>query len=834
MTPKLLFLYLLFTPFVLSSQTTASIDPGLIDDLVRKSDLRPMVQTIHPVARQAQNKGEKPASFSGVSYTLNPNVKILNPTQLRIVEKQMTVDGLLSPVGPTTVSFNPDTVYFDPVSTLIFQPIPLENEQLLLVRPSISKVFSNLELPRQEVPLKLANTVYVASDANGQDLNVSATGANESYAVNLKFNKNRFTLKADKKDSLVIILTGEIILENPRVEGHYSKNNGYALIFKTSERINLEVEGKMSFGKETEIPLWGTEIEAGKIGKCKLTLAIAISIDGQITLVSNINQEIDLALGAKGGTFWYFPTSVNRVAELQQYTDVDLEIKTKMTAFAGLKAAANITFKGYNVLDLYVKGGMEGSVETQGTNLHADVGVRIKSGGKIVSKKFTLYDKYVSLWKYQTINTAGYEMQVHEACAFGDYVAGEIIDANGSPYMGQLEIRVKKDNVIKGTYTSITNDKGIFIYRDIPLRKGDMLSIKVPGSPSYSSEVAATIPFKEISLLSADYYSETATLIVAASRSEWAKQASSMNQVSGRTTNIARGVNIGGQGKPIMGSISQSDLINRIKEFNNNLITYSGPVTFWVKGDLNQRVRREDLLRGNLTGSPLAISKINGLNFKPGQYVQAQIEVEGFTITSEWVQTEGLLISPVEHIDFSFRRNLAGITETYSSGNSFVIVSALDASAPTPTGTVKLLKGFDSPHSAPTQVSSIEDFPEARRAMIWYNKSTSLVPVKDQQGVSTASTGPWSLTVGYSDRDFVLPSKNGKHPFEKVSYLFKDKDLGYNYFINECQSCSSPQNLVNLISTNKDLRDAIVNQAIMPSVKVGPNIKTTGAGRPVR
>ncbi|MCK7536566.1 MAG: hypothetical protein MZV63_39085 [Marinilabiliales bacterium] len=47
-------------------------------------------------------------------------------------------------------------------------------------------------------------------------------------------------------------------------------------------------------------------------------------------------------------------------------------------------------------------------------------------------------------------------------------------------------------------------------------------------------------------------------------------------------------------------------------------------------------------------------------------------------------------------------------------------------------------------------------------------------------GAAIASTGPWSATYGYSSPgDAINPAKNRKHPFEMVTYVYKNKDLGY-------------------------------------------------------
>ncbi|MEZ5020195.1 MAG: hypothetical protein R2756_08745 [Bacteroidales bacterium] len=72
-----------------------------------------------------------------------------------------------------------------------------------------------------------------------------------------------------------------------------------------------------------------------------------------------------------------------------------------------------------------------------------------------------------------------------------------------------------------------------------------------------------------------------------------------------------------------------------------------------------------------------------------------------------------------------------------------------------------------------------------------------LVPVEGHPGASIASTGPWSVTYSYSSPgDALLPLKNRKHPFEMVSYVFMNRELGYTSFIDECASCTSPVSII--------------------------------------
>jgi hypothetical protein len=824
MLKRFLLLTGVLVPLAVFSQPSPLTDPGSVSGIIRISEISSEPRVMHPAARAARGRGEQPSAFTGVTYTLQPNVKQLSPAQVNSMRPRMPQDGILDVSGQPIFRPSADSIYFDPQSDLVFQPLPIDDNQVLVLRPGLSKVFQDINLPRQIVPVRLANTTFTATDTRGRQVSINATGSNETYAVHLAFENSRYELIADKKDSLILTLNGEIIITNPRLEGQYTKSSGYAMIFRASEKINLKVETKMNTQRETEIPIWGTEIEAGNIGKCKLLLSMVIDVKGQVTLAAHIDQGIDVALGATGSTYWYMPTSVNKVAEVQHYCNIAYDVKTQLTAFAGLKAAADLKFKGYDVLDLYIKGGMEGLVETSGNELLADIGYRIKSGGKIISKKFTLVDHYTSLWKYQIANTAGFRMIVHEACAYGNYVAGEIFDIQDKPYTGSLELRIKGRDGNLRNYNATTNDKGVFLAKDIPLQNGEKVSIKVPGSPSYSSEVATTIPFKEISLLSADYFTETATVMVAASKSEWAQMAGS--PTPGRTPSaLTARPGLPGQTAQASG-IGQGGVIDYIKNFRDQMVLYSGPVTFWVKDDINQRARREDAFRGNINKTPMGLSKVTGLGFKPAQWVQARIDVGGFVITSDWVLTEGLMISTLEHSDLTVSTSLPTRSEKYGSSNSFIIISAMDGNR-TPTGQVTMLRGFDAPHSSPSSKEAISHFPEAQNAVILFNRSISLEPLTGYPGVAISNTGSWETTVAYRSPDFVLPVKNGKHHFEKVSYSFKGKDLGYQYFIRECHSCTSPINMVESISKNRNFMDAVRSN---PGMAPAPQVPSTRPG----
>ena len=472
--------------------------------------------------------------------------------------------------------------------------------------------------------------------------------------------------------------------------------------------------------------------------------------------------------------------------------------------------------KGYNALDIYVNGGMEGTVATDGMTLDADVGLRLKAGGKIVSKSFTLLDRYYSLWKYQKPDYHGYDMVIHEACAWGDYVAGEIRSlVPGSrpgvmdtvPYKGNLTVIVSRPGSTGSQHTATTDAQGVFIARDVPLKKGDKVTVRLPDVPNASPAIDATIPFKEIKLYSADYFAGLAEGSVAGSRSRWAKLAGAPQGGPSATAAAVAGNSPADRFK---GAIPQQETINRMNEFRNNLTVYRGPIEFITQsvpkavltgtapqGTRTPAVTEKPKTNRGTVNSPLGAFLVTGLNFDPGQKVKARAVIEGFTVESEWVETEGLMVSAIEseELNVSVRPG----NETISASNSFVVVSSLHGET-APSGTVKMVRGADAPHGSLTAAQPVPEFPEAKKAKVWFSKSIPLTPLEGHPGASVASTGPWSVTYGYSSPgDALIPAKNRKHHFEMVTYVYRNKDLGYSSFTDQCASCTSPVNVVDKI-----------------------------------
>jgi hypothetical protein len=607
-----------------------------------------------------------------------------------------------------------------------------------------------------------------------------------------------------------------------------------------------------------------------------------------VTLAVEIHQGIEMAMGAKGSTVYYIPTSIKNISTIDSWCDINYDITSQMKAFIGFQCTANLKVKGYNALDVYVNGGMEGTVATDGMTLDADVGLRLKAGGKIVSKKFTLVDSYYSLWKYKKPDFHGYSMVIHEACAWGDYVAGEVHslvpgDVPGVmdtvPYKGNLTVLVSRPDSKVDQYSATTGDDGVFIARNVPLKNGDKVKIRLPEVPNPSPELSVTIPFREVKLYTADYYTGVAEGSVAGSRSKWAKLAGAPQGTSAAAASAVAGSSAADRFK---GAIPQQEAVRRLNEFRNNLTVYRGPIEFITSSGPEVRLTGGPLqfsgsqgtaqkgtashgsasqgsrsaaqqgtgsaaqqrtasgntspqgagagaaavqgtgARGSVTtgtgnpanipssaarafanrgtvNNPLGMFSVSGLTLEPGQKVKARIDVEGFTVESEWIDTDGLMVSSIEHENFS--ASVRPGSETYSADSSFVVVSAIRGEK-APEGTVMIVRGADAPHASLTAPQSVPELPDARKAKVWFRKEVALIPLEEHPGTAIASTGPWSVAYGYSSPgDAINPLKNRKHPFEMVTYVYKGKNLGYSIVTDECASCTAPANVIDRIGS---------------------------------
>ena len=136
--------------------------------------------------------------------------------------------------------------------------------------------------------------------------------------------------------------------------------------------------------------------------------------------------------------------------------------------------------------------------------------------------------------------------------------------------------------------------------------------------------------------------------------------------------------------------MQKSEILQRINDLKNNTLTYQGEIKFHTQnmsettlsaaGTKNTRQmpkstgkQREN--KGYVNNSPLGLFEIKNLEFSPNERVKAVIEIEGFTIESDWVQTDGLLVSEIITDGLQYANNLNSLK--ISAKNSIVLVSEI-------------------------------------------------------------------------------------------------------------------------------------------------------------
>ncbi|NPA36755.1 MAG: hypothetical protein GXO47_07890 [Chlorobi bacterium] len=800
-----------------------------ISGVITRSDFKPVNKGLSPVARKALQKGEKPGEFKNVSYTYSSRVRVLSPVQKNTVYSGINDNGIVNVNALKNFKPSPDSIYVDPESQMVMQFAPVGDKEMIAYRPQLNEIFKEINIPLQEVQLSLANTTYTAENAT-----VFSIGGGDDYTMVMHFDSVTYKLK--KGDvNMQVALVGDIKFKMPRIEGKYSKNHGYKLVFKTEELAELRMYSTAKLKKEFKKPIWGFEIKAGDIGEATLGVFLVVDMNGEVKLEVKVDQGLSVEAGVRGGTKLGTPTSVHEIIRINPWSDVSYKIVSEMTAFAGVQCESKLKIYGHNALYIYTKTGGEVTVKTDNLNLDADAGFRVKVGGKIIKKKFTLYDRYFSLWHVSNRDFGGYEMNILEADAYRDYVIGHIMDAkDDTPYSGELTVYVKHPNGSKNSYKTTVNSDGYFAAQNVPMKKGDLVTVKVPDSPNESDAVACTIPFEKVNLFYADYFSGKAKGIVSAKVSKYEYLLKSTQQQG----HIPQGFNPGGvvnnsSFNKVKNTSAVVNITKKIDEFRKNTLVYKGPVKIvaentqtasqagnthnaniprikigsvhGVKKNIPATVSKHILAQGQVN-DPLGMFTVTNLNLKPSQMVRAQVNIEGFVIESEPVETDGLFVSAIipEGVSSTMTYN----TKSVKGSNAVVIVSAIRASK-TPRGNVNMIMGVDLKHSSVVNPSPrLAEIPEAVKPFVFFNKTVPLKPVPGDPGVAIAETGSWSSSITFrSGADLFSPWKSSGHNFEYVSYRFKGVELGYKYYQQKCPACSSPD------SFSKDIMNVFGDKA---------------------
>ena len=776
-----------------------AVDLSKYEGVGTANDLQ-VTRQIHPLARRAMAANEKPGVFKNVTYQLAGNVRVL--TEQQTAQIRLKDDGVLDRNALTSFDPDPSTIYVDRTGGFAFQALAVDDEDMMILKPGLSSIFKEFNLPTQEVALTLANT----TESNNEVTTTSEKKA-DNYFIDFEFKNYKIVLDSSGKSGAFVTLNGSIKLTNPIVEASYTKNNGYNLTFKAKQTLDLTADATIQLKKEVKVPIWGSSADIPDLGKCEIGLFAVVSMEGLVTLHAEIQQGLALQLGVKGGTFYYVPTSFknNSGYDFTYYMDAELRLSAKM--FTGFLCTAGMKVFGMNLINVKISTGIEATGKIEDNLITADAGIRANAQWKMLGEKKTLFDWYCSIIKFDKPNYAGYKMMIHEACAYGDYVAGQVWRAQGHdtlPYQGAVKVLVKK---AKGgapvLYNASSNDEGLFVVTTVPMEKGDQVALQMPGVQNVSPYMDVTIPFKEIRLYHADYYAGVAEGSVAARKSEWYQMAvDSKTEANPNAERVALNpgvVSRTGVDKAMVRP--QSKGIENLEKLLANLVQYSGPVSFETMA-VNTLQPMNQPKTGTRTGRKPGHSATSGkasinhgmikpvagnfavknLDFSPEQKVRATVNIDGFILHSEWVETEGLVFSAIEMENVQSSGSIGG--SSLSADKSFVMVTPLRGES-SPTGYVRILKGMNYSESLPSnETTTLQEFPTAGNAVLWFDETVALKSLPGKQGVAIGETAPWSVSWSLGP---VSPDKFAcNRPFEMVSYTYKNVDVGYSYIMDEC------------------------------------------------
>ena len=806
---------------------------------IRAVDFKVSNKGVHPVALHAIRKGEKPGAFKGVKTQFKPTVKILPKQKAILIQKKLD-KGILKPQTLKQIHIESGKIYFDPQSGTVFKTFPVGKDSLVLRQPPLHTVIKDFKIPAQKVQINMANTSYTA---NGTKV-TEEQASNGNYLLKMEFKDSVYSfnkkIKLEHGETNIKInltLKGHLYLENPEIEARYTGRHGYSFTVNLHENADIQAELKATLTTEVEVPLWAFDIPAGDYGSCKVGVYAFIDMNGEVTLNYKIEQDVRIKAGLKGKTMAYYPRSYNPVINVQKSMKTDYEIDAKLKAFGGVEVTAQINVLKYKLAVVTAKAGPEIEIKTvdNGKNFEAKAGARFNVTAKLIKidKTFTLYDKYYLLWEYKKKNYGGYLMEVKSADAYNDRVWGTVIKENDStPYRGNLKIIVKHNGGVKQSYSTSTNEQGIFAMENIPLVKGDRIQIQIPGIPNASKAVAANLPFDEIRLYYADYYANKLEGSIASKIDLFPKQQSTaVSNVPIHNVPVQVGNHLP----------ANKDLFSKNIKIDQNLfknaITYHGDIEILTtsgvhKANLNipainlntkkkRRKRKSGIAQLNKDAIKLSIKKkvinlpfgvfvVKNVDIKPYDRVKVRLNIDEFILESNTVIADGLVFTPSVDID-----KQGGIkSPEIKASDSYVLINGLRSDA-TPTGKVHLLKGIDMKHTEPHRdlpnqtitFPHLKPFPQSVRPLVYYDVTADLTP-SSQKGFAEAHTGAWRVkNIFYNRKHLVQIQKFDGHRFEYIGYTFDNLPVTYKYYQKKC-------------SMDKDYLNKI-SKSTVPAKKVG-------------
>jgi len=806
----LIILFSFFENYVFAQQ----IQTGNLQ-LVSKNDFL-QSRKLSPVALKAIRQGLKPASFKNVTYSFKPNVVILDKYKTNEIAQKITGPGIILKKSFQQTGLDSHKIYISKEAQVAFKPVPFGRDTLILKKPELKEVLTDFKIPEQSVQFNLANTTYTPENTEVSDEETPDGG----YLLKMEFKDTLYHFhkvieKGYTKTTIDIDvnLDGHLYLKNPVVTARYTSRKGYKFKVILEEDADITAKAQVDIASEISFPVWAFDIPAGDYGSCRIGIYAFLDMSGKIKLVYKIEQSLKVEAGIKGKTFFYYPRSYHPFYTIEKSFNSDYEIYGEFKAFGGVEVTGDIKVLKHNLVKLDAKAGPEFEVKTihNGKDYAAKLGARLKITAKLTKgKNYNIYDKYYLLWERTETNYGGFAIDIRSADAYNDRVWGRIYNKQDSTaYTGELLLKVKHADNTETVYRTNTDEEGIFAIDRVPLVKGDLVMAKPAPSPNYCPPVESTIPFKEIKLHYADYFTNQVQGTISSKIDGFPKD-KIIHQPAQNNFNIQAVRNITKTVAKTPGNIVKLPVKISQKQFENAII-YKGDVEVITRPSILQlskkkmynplgvkknkssiqaekNIKNFARLKKRVVNLPFGVFGVSGVDIKPFDWVKVRINIDGFILESKEIFADGLVFTPTVDV------NKSGtiLTETIRADDSYTVINALRTDK-IPTGKVKMIKGIDMKHTKvpnilPNQTyhfPHLEEFPQAKRPLIYYNKYVTLKP-SDVQGFAEAHTGPWQVkNIFYSKTNIGKRNLDG-HRFEYIGYNYDNKWIGYKYYQKKC------------------------------------------------
>jgi len=338
-------------------------------------------------------------------------------------------------------------VYFDAANNLAIKVVDdafaftKSGEKFVQVQqPQLHEVFNEIVIPDQQVTLNPYNIVYENEDLLESRIStgsIHAMGAlAKSYVpkklkdplVEYSFNESYTTGISESGENIELELDGYLGIDTISVETKYSRSDGYKLIASTGEEMNLTARLKMDIEEEIRVPIFGFSVNAGDIGEVKGGLFLLIGVDGNLSVVTQVNQWATMEMGIYGSTFFYIPTSIHKKKKFDSDITVDVEVNGKMDSYIKLGPEVGFEVAGMDVIGLrmYLGSGLESEID--GAMLDIDVYMSLEAGMSILGDNYKFINEKKYLFEKTQLNTAGYTFEFLEACAYQDVIWMKVMD----------------------------------------------------------------------------------------------------------------------------------------------------------------------------------------------------------------------------------------------------------------------------------------------------------------------------------------------------------------------------------------------------------------------